>query len=191
LVWHRGLGLFLSSCAAVYLQAARRCSLQIRDEKKLISRTQARMDDAELFDVFSIENDTEAPAPATATVASHLKEKTKKKKSKTDNKHKAKQIIKKEEHTNKQPPSPRGKRSHVEVIEISSDENVAGVAAPDDSPRPAKKPRKAEAHPVVVDSFETESDQIVRAAEGLQGVPVTDENIVIKKKVSKLLTGRF
>jgi hypothetical protein len=150
------------------------------------------MDDAELFDVFSIDNDAEAPAPAAATVAAHLSERTRKKKSKANGKNKAEHSIKTEEQATEQSPSPMGKRSHVDVIEISSDDDEAGGAAPDDSPRPAKKARKAEANPVVVDSFETESDQIVRAAEGLQGAPVTDENIVIKKRVpSKLLVGRF
>jgi hypothetical protein len=149
------------------------------------------MDDAELFDVFSIDNDIDAPAPATATVAAHLKDKTKKKKSKADNKNKKQSIKTGDGQANEQTTSPKGKRSHFEVIEISSDDNETGRIAPEDSPRPTKKARKVEANPVVVDSFETESDQIVRAAEGLQGVPVTDENIVIKKKVSKLLTGRF
>lgn len=160
-----------------------------RLEKKL-TEDEARMDDAELFDVFGIDNDAEAAAPA-ATVAAHLSQKTRKKKSKATSKNKAEQSTRKEEPATEQSTSPKGKRSHVDVIEISSDDGEAGGAVPDDSPRPAKKARKADANPVVVDSFETESDQIVRAAEGLHGEPVTDENIVIKKRVSTLLVARF
>ena len=39
-----------------------------------------------------------------------------------------------------------------------------------------------------MDSFETESDQIVPATQGLQGIAPTDQNIVIKKRVLHALT---
>jgi hypothetical protein len=51
------------------------------------------------------------------------------------------------------------------------------------------KRKKIAQNPIVVDSFETESDQIVPAAQGLQGAPVDgDSNIVIKKRVSSQST---
>jgi hypothetical protein len=85
------------------------------------------MDDSELFDVFTVDNN---PEPEQKTIARPERPKSKKEK--------------------------KGK----------------------------KEKSKAKDNPIVVDSFETESDQIVRATTGLQGVAPTDENIVIKKKVN-------
>jgi hypothetical protein len=53
----------------------------------------------------------------------------------------------------------------------------------DDAKVVSKKPRNIDSAPIIVDSFEKESDQIVPATQGLQGVAPTDQNIVIKKRV--------
>jgi len=57
----------------------------------------------------------------------------------------------------------------------------------------AKKMRTLADDLIIVDSFETETDQIVLATTGLLGVALTDQNIVIKKRVKShnefVLTG--
>ena len=139
------------------------------------------MDDAELFDVFNVDNSPEPPRKTVPGEATHLQRESKKKKLKTE-----KQQVRQNESALDEATSPtngsKAKRSHDDVIEISSDDSDDG-GPPEESPRLSKKSRTAEANPIVLDSFEKESDQIVRATQGLQGAPVTDENIVIKKRV--------
>jgi hypothetical protein len=121
------------------------------------------MDDSELFDVFDVDNNPEPtpkdPAPPIERSKSH------KKKSKRDPA---------EAHANG--PSANGKRPH---------EDKQGKHTQEGTP-PVKKPRKRAEDPIVVDSFETESDQIVPATTGLQGTVPADANIVIKKRVCPL-----
>jgi len=121
------------------------------------------MDDSELFDVFDVDNNPEPaakdPAPPIERSKSH------KKKSKRDPS---------ESHANG--PSANGKRPH---------EDKQGKHTQEGTP-PVKKPRKRAEDPIVVDSFETESDQIVPATTGLQGTVPADANIVIKKRVCPL-----
>ena len=73
--------------------------------------------------------------------------------------------------------------------ETSKGKQMDGV----ESTGAAKKMRKLADNPIIVDSFETETDQIVPATTGLQGVAPTDQNIVIKKRVKShnefVLTG--
>jgi len=139
------------------------------------------MDDAELFDVFNVDNSPEPPRKTVPGEATHLQRESKKKKLKTE-----KQQVRQNESALDEATSPtngsKAKRSHDDVIEISSDDN-GDEGLPEESPRHSKKSRTEEANPIVLDSFEKESDQIVRATQGLQGAPVTDENIVIKKRV--------
>jgi hypothetical protein len=128
------------------------------------------MDDSELFDVFAIDNN---PEPEQKTIA--RPERVKSKKDKKD---------KKEKHKSKSKDASNGlngKRAHDEDSQNSVGEDDINGA--DSSPPATKKSRRSKENPIVVDSFETESDQIVRATTGLQGVAPTDENIVIKKKV--------
>jgi len=139
------------------------------------------MDDADLFDVFTIDNNPEPPRKTIASETTHIQQQAKKKKLKKD-----KQQVLKDESALEEATSPtngsKAKRSHDDVIEISSDDN-GDEGLPEESPRHSKKSRTEEANPIVLDSFEKESDQIVRATQGLQGAPVIDENIVIKKRV--------
>ena len=130
------------------------------------------MDDLELFDVFNVDNN---PEPEQKTIQAPPREKPKKqKKSKHEN------TAAKEVTANG---GVHGKRPHEHV----STEN--GIQQPMDgvhATEVAKKPRKLADNPIIVDSFETETDQIVPAATGLQGVAPTDQNIVIKKRVTPM-----
>ena len=131
-----------------------------------------KMDDSELFDVFTVDNN---PEPEQKTIARPERPKSKKEKKEKKEKSKSKS---KDGSAN----GVNGKRSHEEHSAKSDDEeDVDGVI---DLPPSTKRFRKNNDNPIVVDSFETESDQIVRATTGLQGVAPTDENIVIKKKVN-------
>jgi hypothetical protein len=128
------------------------------------------MDDSELFDVFTVDNN---PEPEQKTIARPERPKSKKEKKGKKEKSKAK---------DGSANGVNGKRSPEEQsAEGDDEEDVDGVV---DSPPATKRFRKNNDNPIVVDSFETESDQIVRATTGLQGVAPTDENIVIKKKVN-------
>lgn len=118
------------------------------------------MDDSELFDIFDVDNN---PEPAQKTIAAPVeRSKSHKSKSKKD-KHDSNGVS-------------NGKRAHNEADESRTEDRTL-----------VKKARKNVEDPIVVDSFETESDQIVPATSGLQGtVPPADANIVIKKRVSPL-----
>ena len=154
-------------------------------EGRGLARQAARMDDADLFDVFSIDNNPEPPQKTIPGEAAHLQQKAKKTRSKR--KHEARKDDSVLEEAISPTNGSKAKRSHDDVVGISSDDNENG-GPPEEFPRSAKKSRKAEANPIVLDSFEKESDQIVRATQGLQGAPVTDEDIVIKKRVPKAPT---
>lgn len=128
------------------------------------------MDDAELFDVFNIDNN---PEPVQTTVhGQQQKDKPKKPKKPKDEKQGSGDIASN---------GVTGKRSHEQFSTKGGgpEQEVGGSAS-----HMSKKPRKPNNAPVVVDSFETESDQIVPATQGLQGIAVTDQNIVIKKRVN-------
>jgi len=117
------------------------------------------MDDSELFDVFSLDNN---PEPEQKTVSVPVTEDLKKPKP-------------------SKVPSQNGstsKRSYDRADDASDERNGSH------SPPASKKARKNVEDPVVVDSFETESDQVVPATQGLQGTAPEDQNIVIKKRVS-------
>jgi hypothetical protein len=119
------------------------------------------MDDSELFDIFDVDNNPEpvqksAPAPV-------QRSKSHKKKSKKDTSESQSNGI------------ANGKRPH--------DSNKDTGEEVEERETPVKKVRKIVQDPIVVDSFETESDQIVPATTGLQGTLPTDANIVIKKRV--------
>jgi hypothetical protein len=131
------------------------------------------MDDSELFDVFSADNN---PEPAQKTIQGVETHKSKSKKSKKSNKAKDR---KNGENGNKD--THNGKRPH-DVIVSHPDGKEETNGTEDESPK-SKRSRKNQQNPIVVDSFETESDQIVPAASGLQGAPAPDHNIIIKKKV--------
>jgi FtsZ-interacting cell division protein YlmF len=130
-------------------------------------KTILAMDDSELFDVFNVDNN---PEPETKTIPTQNKtQKAKKpKKSKED-----------KSTTNQRTSSngATGKRFHEDLSTKSDVEE-------DDVEVVSKKPRKIDETPVIVDSFETESDQIVPATQGLQGIAPKDQNIVIKKRVT-------
>jgi hypothetical protein len=112
------------------------------------------MDDAELFDVFAVEETPVVQVPNTVKTKKHKKEKKK-----------ASNQVEDEPITNKR------------ALERAANEDESAT-------HKVKKQRKTEPQPIIVDSFETESDQIVPATQGLQGVPLaTDQNIVIKKRV--------
>lgn len=131
-----------------------------------------KMDDSELFDVFTVDNN---PEPEQKTIARPERPKSKKDKKDRKEKHKSKS----KDASN----GSNGKRAHDDDSQNSVGEN--DIDGTDSSPPATKRLRKKE-NPIVVDSFETESDQIVRATTGLQGAAPTDENIVIKKKVAIL-----
>ena len=116
------------------------------------------MDDTELFDVFSLDNN---PEPEQKTVFVPVTEDLKKSRSST--------LL---------PKGLAGKRRH-EVADGAVDE-------PNGSPFPSvsKKAKKSAEDPIVVDSFETESEQVVPATQGLQGNAPLDDKIVIKKRVT-------
>lgn len=124
------------------------------------------MDDSELFDVFSIGNN---PEPVQKTAPGIHRQKSKKsKKPDTDKKATA---------SDASTDVVIGKRPYDEGNDKSND--IDGG----ESTQVSKKPRKRNDTPIVVDSFETESDQIVPATQGLQGLAPPDHNIVIKKRV--------
>jgi len=124
------------------------------------------MDDSELFDVFNIDNN---PEPEQKTIPTQNKKRKPKKPKKTTDE---KSTTNKDQSTN----GVSGKRSHEDLSTKSdADEDEVEVVS--------KKPRKLDETPIIVDSFETESDQIVPATQGLQGIAPTDQNIVIKKRV--------
>jgi hypothetical protein len=121
------------------------------------------MDDLELFDVFSTDNN---PEPVQKTASTAPKPKVKKSKK-----------PKKERPTTND--TANGKRHHDEPSENGTETDATnGEIGPI-----AKRKRRNIENPIIVDSFETESDQIVPAAQGL-GAPVADHNIIIKKKVN-------
>jgi hypothetical protein len=115
------------------------------------------MDDSELFDVFDVDNNPEPVQKG--PVAPIERTKSQKHRSK-DNKPDSNGIA-------------SGKRPHDKQDDQDVEERTM-----------IKKSRKNIEDPVVVDSFETESEQIVPATMGLQGTAPTDANIVIKKRVS-------
>lgn len=124
------------------------------------------MDDSELFDVFSLDNN---PEPELKTVSVPVTEDLKKPK--------PPKVPSKNGST--------GKRSH-DMADDAADETNGSH-----SPPASKKARKNIEDPIVVDSFETESDQVVPATQGLQGIAPVDENIVIKKRVSFMGNATF
>jgi len=127
------------------------------------------MDDADLFDVFNEDNN---PEPQQKTIQGTKGSKVKK--SKKEKKDKSK-----ETHN-----GIHKKRSHEEINpshDMEDEENE--VIDNEESTRLNKKPRKIAEHPIVVDSFETETDQIVPATTGLQGTVPASDTIVLKKKV--------
>ena len=124
------------------------------------------MDDSELFDVFNIDNN---PEPEQKTIPTQNKKRKPRKPKKTTGE---KSTTNKDQSIN----GFSGKRSHEDPSTKSDvDEDEVEVVS--------KKPRKIDETPIIVDSFETESDQIVPATQGLQGIAPTDQNIVIKKRV--------
>jgi hypothetical protein len=138
----------------------------------LSEEEEERMDDSELFDVFNIDNN---PEPVQNTVPGIQREDSRKlKKWKTEK-------FKSDDSSSNEV---NGKRSYVEVSTKMEEDGVDGS---ENTPVP-KKSRKNDNAPIVVDSFETETDQIVPATQGLQGAAVTDHNIVIKKRVSLYIT---
>ena len=131
-----------------------------------IFETLLAMDDSELFDVFNVDNN---PEPEQTTIPTqNKKRKAKKPKKSREDKSTTNQEIS----TN----VVNGKRSHEDLSTKSDVEE-------DDAKVVSKKPRNINEAPIIVDSFEKESDQIVPATQGLQGVAPTDQNIVIKKRV--------
>jgi len=137
------------------------------------------MDDSELFDVFNIDNN---PEPEQKTLAGAKTQKPKKPKKSKEQKNAAAAKEK-----SAAGPS-NGKRGHKELSAKSDEENEV------ETTKLSKRHRKLEDNPIVVDSFETESEQIVPATRGLQGIAPTDHNIVIKKRVlpsSKTLVNKF
>jgi hypothetical protein len=131
------------------------------------------MDDAELFDVFSVNNNPEPPRKTLTVTEDH---KTKKPKKEGHNKEKDKR--KPEDGETNAHRSQDAKKRRKEQ-QSNDDDQTSGT----ESYNIAKRPRKVAEQPVVVDSFETETDQIVPAAQGLQGAAITDHNIIIKKRV--------
>ena len=128
------------------------------------------MDDSELFDVFNVENN---PEPAQKTIQGLPREKPKKPEKSKHEKDVVRDAAAKG--------GVNGKRPYEQVSrEAKKERQIDGQ----ESTGVAKKPRKLADHPIIVDSFETETDQIVPATTGLQGVAPTDQNIVIKKKVT-------
>jgi hypothetical protein len=124
------------------------------------------MDDSELFDVFSVDNN---PEPVQKTAPGPQKKAKKAKHTKQEKKATEDTV--------------NGKRSHDDTSSNSAEPEENGTHVVPVS----KRHRKNTQNPIIVDSFETESDQIVPAAQGLQGTAVADHNIIIKKKVFLLL----
>jgi hypothetical protein len=132
------------------------------------------MDDSELFDVFNVDNN---PEPAQKTIQAPPREKPKKQKK---SKHENTVTNDKVANGGGGGGGVNGKRRHDHVsTETSKKQQMDGV----ESTGIARKMRKLADNPIIVDSFETETDQIVPATTGLQGVAPTDQNIVIKKRV--------
>jgi hypothetical protein len=131
-----------------------------------------RMDDSELFDVFSADNNPEPVQKTIATTAQRDKS-TKQKNNDTE-----------KSTRNDTSNGVKQKRSYDELApENGGNKDTTNGT---DSTQIAKKSRKNNDIPIIVDSFETESDQIVPATQGLQGIAVTDHNIIIKKRVHSI-----
>lgn len=140
----------------------------------LVRKTE-KMDDSELFDVFNVDNN---PEPAQKTIQAPPREKPKKQK---ESKHENTVANDKVTANGGGGGGVKGKRPHDHVsTETNKAKQMDGV----ESIGIAKKMRKMADNPIIVDSFETETDQIVPATTGLQGVAPTDQNIVIKKRVT-------
>lgn len=118
----------------------------------------SEMDDSELFDVFDVDNN---PEPVQKGPVAPIE------RTKSQKKHRSKDTK----------PDSNGIASGKRPLDKQDDQDVEERTM-------IKKSRKNIADPVVVDSFETESEQIVPATMGLQGTAPTDANIVIKKRVS-------
>ena len=130
------------------------------------------MDDPELFDVFTVDNNPEPPRKTLIVTEEHKIKKSKKERPKEKDKKKSEDggiNLRRLQDTKK-----RRKEQQ------SNDEDQTSGT---ESYKTAKRPRKVPEQPVIVDSFETETDQIVPAAQGLQGAAITDQNIIIKKRV--------
>jgi len=121
------------------------------------------MDDPELFDVFNVDNNTEPLQRPVQSVPRDMPNKS----------------VMKELPVN----GVQRKRSYDGLTANGNRQGINGG----DVFHISKKPRKNEENPIVVDSFESESDQVVPATHGLQGIVPTDQNIVIKKRVSPFL----
>ena len=117
------------------------------------------MDDSDLFDVFDVDNN---PEPIqNAPTAPLERQKSQKHKSKGPSKQESNGVV------------AIGKRAH----DKRDGDDAEGKMT-------VKKARKNIEDPIVVDSFETESEQIVPATTGLQGTAPTDAKIIIKKRVN-------
>jgi hypothetical protein len=128
----------------------------------------SKMDDLELFDVFNVDNN---PEPEQKTIQGLARDKPKRQKTSKHEK-----SIANDESAN----GVSGKRSYDQVS------TAGGRKQEDDggeSTTVTKRLRKMAENPIIVDSFETETDQIVPATQGLQGAARTDQNIIIKKRV--------
>ena len=128
------------------------------------------MDDPELFDVFNVDDASE---PAQRAMQSLRRDKFN-----TSEKKEVKKSAKTETPVN----GVQRKRSYDDavpngILQSTNGEDVSHIS---------KRSRKREENPIVVDSFETESEQVVPATQGLQGIAPVDKNIVIKKRVSTL-----
>jgi hypothetical protein len=129
------------------------------------------MDDSELFDVFKIESN---PEPIHKPIPTGPRDKRKYSDRKSSEKSSIGLI----------------NGANVAVTRRSSEENAQNAQTrfttkEIESFHTSKRSRRAnQVEPIVVDSFETETDQIVPATQGLQGIAPTDQNIIIKKRVS-------
>ena len=129
------------------------------------------MDDSELFDVFNEYNNPEPLQKTTAGTKDAERKKSKKDK-------------KKDKSKDTQNGVNQRKRSLDETSEKMDVDGESGEIDAAEVSGITKKVRKNTQQPIVVDSFETESDQVVPAIAGLQGIAPTNDNIVIKKRVS-------
>jgi len=129
------------------------------------------MDDSELFDVFNEYNNPEPLQKTTAGTKDVERKKSKKDKKKDNSK-------------DTQNGTHQRKRSLDETSEKMDVDGETGEIDAAEVSGITKKVRKNTQQPIVVDSFETESDQVVPAIAGLQGIAPTNDNIVIKKRVS-------
>ena len=123
--------------------------------------------DSELFDVFNIDNN---PEPQQKTIPSQSKKRKSKKPNKSN----------KDKSLEGNDPSLDGvnrKRPNEDLTKSDLEDDV-------EPPQTPKKHRKIDEIPIIVDSFETESDQIVPAIQDFEGTPIqADQNIIIKKRV--------